>query len=158
MREERLLPSGWRRGSVYATRSNETALKLWRFEVNERQQTVAEIESMIVDFKRLVDDLSHQIEAEEETSRIRDVNHFSYPTFAKAARQRRDNLLSSITDLEAKLEEATAALDEAREELRKSQMVEERSHVEMDRTGLRPINGHEPGEPIDEAHAVGGRA
>ena len=157
MREERLLPSRGRRRSVYAMRSNETALKLWRFEVNERQQTVAEIESMIADFRRLVDDLSHQIEVEEETSRIRDVNHFSYPTFAKAARHRRDNLLSSIKDLEATFEKAKAALDEAREELRKSEMVEERSHVEMDRPGLRPTNGREPGEPIDEAHAVGGR-
>lgn len=158
MREERLLPRPWRQGSVYAMRSNETALKLWRFEVNERQQTVAEIDSMIADFKRLVDDLSHQIEIEEETSRIRDVNHFSYPTFAKAARHRRDNLLSSIKDLEATLEAAKAALDEAREELRKSEMIEERSHVELDRPGMRPAIAREPGEPTDEIQAAGGRA
>lgn len=119
-------------------RSNETALKLRRFEVNERQQKVIEIETMVADFQRLADDLTKQIEAEEESSRIRDVDHFSYPPYAKAARQRRDNLMSSINDLEARAKDARAELEEAQEELRKSELVEERSLIDHDRGGLRP--------------------
>ncbi len=137
-------------------RTNETHLKLQRFEVNERQQKVADIEMMIADFRRLVDDLSHQIEVEEETSRIRDVNHFSYPTYAKAARKRRDNLLSSISDLEGRLEGAKAELNEAIEELKKVEMVEERSHIEHDRSGARPHRLEVPGG--HPTHAFGGRA
>jgi flagellar export protein FliJ len=119
-------------------RTNDTVLKLRRFEVNEKHQKVLEIEMMMADFQRMIDDLSHQIEVEEETSRIRDVNHFSYPPYAKAARKRRDNLRSSIESLEAKAKEARADLTEAQEELRKSEMVEERSHLDHDRGSAKP--------------------
>ncbi len=123
----------WR--SVRAMRSNDTLLKLRRFEVNEKQQKVNEIEDMIADFQRAVDDLKRQIEIEEETARIHDVNHYAYPPFAKAARQRRDNLMSSIADLDAKAEAARAELADAKEELRKSEMVEERSQIDHERGG-----------------------
>jgi flagellar FliJ protein len=119
-------------------RSNDTMLKLRRFEVNEKQQKVNEIESMMADFQRVIDDLSHQIEVEEETSRIRDVNHFSYPPYAKAARKRRDNLRSSIESLEAKAADARAELNEALEELRKGEMLDERSTIEHDRSAHKP--------------------
>lgn len=122
-------------------RSNDTLLKLRRFEVNEKHQKVLEIETMLADFQRMIDDLTHQIEVEEETSRIRDVNHFSYPPYAKAARKRRDNLHSSIASLETKAQEARADLAEAQEELRKSEMVEERSLVDNDRGSTKPHRG-----------------
>jgi len=116
-------------------RSNDTVLKLRRFEVNEKQQKVHEIEDMIADFQRSADDLTRQIEIEEETARIHDINHYAYPPYAKAARQRRDNLVSSIVDLEAKAEDARAELTDAQEELRKVEMVEERSLIDHERHG-----------------------
>ena len=118
-------------------RSNETELKLRRFEVNEKQETIADIESMVFDFRRLADDLNHQIQVEEEATRIKDINHFSYSTYAKAARQRRDNLLSSIEELEAKLADARADLSEALEELKKSELVEERSIINHERSASK---------------------
>lgn len=124
-------------------KSNDTLLKLRRFEVNEKQQKIADIEMMIVDFKRMADDLSHQIRVEEESCNVRDVNHYAYPTYAKAARQRRDNLTASIGDLEAKLVEARAELVESHEELKKSELVEERSMIDHER-------------PHSSAHALGG--
>jgi flagellar FliJ protein len=133
-----------RRGaSVRAMKSNDTLLKLRRFEMNEKQQQVSEIEVMIGDFKRMADDLSHQIKVEEESCGVRDVNHFSYPTYAKAARQRRDNLIASIAALEAKLEEARVQLLEAQEELKKSELVEERSVHDHERShpGGHGLNG-----------------
>ena len=127
------MPLRQRGASMCAMKSNDTLLKLRRFEVNEKQQKVSEIDVMIGDFKRMADDLTHQIKVEEENCGVRDVNHFSYPTYAKAARQRRDNLLSSIAALEAKLEEARAQLVEAQEELKKSELVEERSAHDHER-------------------------
>jgi flagellar export protein FliJ len=106
---------------------HEGLLKLRRFEVSEKRQKVADIEMMIADFKRMADDLDHQIKVEQETSGITDVNHFAYPTYAKAAMQRRDNLRSSVGGLETKLDEARADVEAALEELKKSEMAEERS-------------------------------
>jgi flagellar protein FliJ len=106
---------------------HEALLKLRRFEANEKRQKVVDIEMMIADFRRMAEDLDHQIRVEQEACGISDVNHFAYPTYAKAAIQRRDNLRSSVSGLEAKLEEAKADLEVAMEELKKSELVEERS-------------------------------
>jgi flagellar FliJ protein len=106
---------------------NDALLKLRRFEANEKRLKVAEIEMMIADFRRMADDLDHQIKVEQDACGIHDVNHFAYPTYAKAAIQRRDNLRSSVGGLEAKLEEAKAQLEEALEELKKSELAEERN-------------------------------
>jgi flagellar FliJ protein len=106
---------------------NDALLKLRRFEANERRQKVVDIEMMIADFRRMAEDLDHQIKVEQDAAGVHDVNHFAYPTYAKAAITRRDNLRSSVAGLEAKLEEAKAQLEEAMDELKKSELAEERS-------------------------------
>ena len=135
-----------RRRLTHGMKLNDTLLKLRRFEVNEKQQKLVDIETMIADFRRMAEDLNHQIKVEEETSGVRDVNHFAYPTYAKAARQRRDNLHDSIRDLEAKLEEARGELAEAHEELKKSELVEERTLIDHERSASPspPADGLSP--------------
>ncbi|MBC8050560.1 MAG: flagellar export protein FliJ [Chitinophagales bacterium] len=91
-------------------RAKDTNIRLRRFELNKKRQTVADLETMIADFRRMADDLNRQIEIEEKRSGIRDVNHFAYPTFAKSAVRRRENLFTSIANLEGKLETAQTDL------------------------------------------------
>jgi flagellar export protein FliJ len=67
----------------------------------------------------MVGDLDQQITVEQERSGVSDVNHYAYPTFAKAAIQRRDNLRTSIAELEAKLAATQEQLSDALEELKK---------------------------------------
>ncbi len=107
-------------------KSRETLIRLRRFDVDEHQQKVADIEAMIADFRQMADDLERQIEVEQERAGVSDVNHYAYPTFAKAAIQRRENLLASIGDLEAKLDSAREDLAEAFEELKKVELIQER--------------------------------
>jgi flagellar protein FliJ len=133
---------------------NDAQLKLRRFEANEKRQKVVDIEMMIADFRRMAEDLDHQIKVEQEACGISDVNHFAYPTYAKAAIQRRDNLRSSVSGLEAKLEEAKADLEAAMEELKKSELAEERSsgaHHE------RVISQTPPQEKSETSIGTGGR-
>jgi hypothetical protein len=70
--------------------------------------------------------LEHWISLEEKKSGITDPNHFAYPTFAKAARQRADNLQVSIRELRVQQESAELALEEAQAELSKATALEER--------------------------------
>ncbi len=77
-----------------------------RFEYDEKRQQVNDLEMMIGDFRRMAGDLDQQIKIEQQTSGISDVNHFAYPTFARAAISRRDNLRASIAELEKRLERA----------------------------------------------------
>lgn len=107
-------------------KSRDAVIRLKRFEVEERRRKVAEIEAMIADFNQMATDLDRQIAIEQERSGVSDVNHYAYPTFAKAAMQRRDNLSASAAGLEAKLAAAKGDLDEACEDLRKFELLEER--------------------------------
>ncbi len=106
-----------------------------RFEVEERQQKVADIEAMIEDFTRVADELERQLRYEEQRSGISDPKHFAYPIYARAARQRRDNLLESIRDLNAKLEEERAGLEQARAELQTAEMFATRDAPRARRGG-----------------------
>ncbi|KAB2912257.1 MAG: flagellar export protein FliJ [Hyphomicrobiaceae bacterium] len=118
----------------------DTALRLKRFEATEKARKVASLETMIHDLEQMALDLGRQISAEEERTGIRDAAHFAYSTFAKAAALRRSNLLTSVTDLRAKLEIARRDHEEASAELRKLEPVEtrdsDRHHMKADRNGL----------------------
>lgn len=136
---------------------HDALLKLRRFEANEKRQKVVDIEMMIADFRRMADDLDHQIKVEQEASGISDVNHFAYPTYAKAAIQRRDNLRASVEALEAKLGEAKADLEAALEELKKSELAEERSlggsHGERGMIQASPIEARSVGHGVTSRNA-----
>lgn len=107
-------------------KSRDAVSRLKRFEVDEKRRKVAEIEAMIGEFNQMAVDLDRQIAIEQERAGVSDTNHYAYPTFAKAAIQRRDNLLASAADLEAKLASAREVLAEAAEELKKFELLEER--------------------------------
>ena len=107
-------------------KSREGLLRLKRFHVEEKRRQVAQIETMVAEFERMARDLDDQVNAEQERSGIRDVNHFAYPTFAKAAIQRRDNLRASVEELKGQLVGAKAELDEAIVELEKTQALADR--------------------------------
>ncbi len=94
-----------------------------RFEYEEKRQQVNDLEMMIADFRRMASDLDQQIKIEQQTSGISDVNHFAYPTFAKAAMSRRDNLRSSVAELEKRLERARQEALEAFEQLKVSELA-----------------------------------
>jgi flagellar FliJ protein len=98
-------------------KSRDTHVRVKRFELEEKARRVAELQYMIRDFEQLAGDLERQIAAEEDRTGIRDIAHFAYSTFAKAALQRRDNLISSAAELRTKLESAEKDHDEARAQL-----------------------------------------
>jgi flagellar protein FliJ len=107
-------------------KSRETLVRLKRFQVDEKRRRVAQIEGMIADFERMAGDLDREIAVEEQKAGISDAAHFAYPTYAKAAATRRDNLRRSAQDLQGQLDDAKAELGEAFEELKKVEILEDR--------------------------------
>ncbi|TBW37382.1 flagellar export protein FliJ [Siculibacillus lacustris] len=107
-------------------KSRDSLIRLKRFQVDEKRRQVSQIELMIADFTRMIGDLNDQIVGEQNRVGIHDIAHFAYPTFAKAAIQRRENLKVSIHDLEEKLSTARDELSLAVEELKKIELIEER--------------------------------
>ena len=110
-------------------KSRDGQIRLKRFHVEEKRRRVAQIETMIAEFDRMAKDLDEQIRSEQERSGIHDAGHFAYPTFAKAAMQRRDNLNASAAELREQLAAAKAAFDEAAAELAKAEAIAERDNA-----------------------------
>ncbi len=107
-------------------KSRDTLIRLKRFQVEEKRRRVAQIETMIAEFARMANDLNREIAVEDQKAGISDPTHFAYPTYARAAAQRRDNLRQSAQNLQSQLDEAKAELGEAFEELKKVEILEDR--------------------------------
>jgi flagellar export protein FliJ len=107
----------------------ESLVRLKRFQLDEKRRRVAQIETMIAEFMRVAADLEREIANEEKRSGIADQNHFAYPTYAKAAAQRRDNLLRSADELQGQLNDAKAEMDEATADLAKAEHLEDREQI-----------------------------
>jgi len=107
-------------------KSRENLVRLKQFQVNEKRRQLLQLDMMIAEFERMGAELEIQIAAEEKKAGITDIHHFAYPTFAKAARQRRDNLRNSQADLANQRTLAESLLAEAEAELSKAEMLESR--------------------------------
>jgi hypothetical protein len=105
-------------------RAREVATRTKRFAVTEKARKVEGLQRMIREFQQMVADLERQVQAEEERTGVKDRGHFNYSTFAKAAGQRRDNLMNSISDLRDKLESAIRDRDEAMADLGGNETVD----------------------------------
>ena len=126
-------------------KSRDTLVRLKRFQAEEKRRRVIQLNAMIGEFTRMANELEREIGQEERRANIDDPNHFAYPTYARAARTRRDNIAASITELRGQLEEAETQFKEASEDFAKAQnqeardrgaermvdVVAERRHAEM---------------------------
>jgi flagellar protein FliJ len=110
-------------------KSRNTLIRLKKFQLDEKRRKVAQIEAMIADFQRMAADLDREIVAEQERAGIHDPAHFAYPTYAKAAIARRENLKRSADDLAVQLDEARAALQDSFEDLKKVELLDERDQI-----------------------------
>lgn len=122
-------------------KSRENLVRLKQFQVNEKRRQIMQLDMMIAEFDRMAAELDAQVANEEKKSGITDVNHFAYPTFAKAARLRRDNLRNSQNDLRQQREQAGAALAEAEADLAKAEALESRDARGREAESGRALTG-----------------
>ena len=128
-------------------KSRETVIRLNKFRVEERRRRVAQIETMIAEFERIAGELDREIKIEQDRVGIHDPAHFAYPTYAKAATQRRENLKRSADDLKIQLADAKSALEEAFEDMKKIELLDERDQ-----------SREPPGQPELVSSAIGAAA
>ena len=100
-------------------KSRESLVRLKEFQVNEKRRQLQQLQMMTAEFDRMTKDLESQIVLEEKKSGISDPSHFAYPTFAKAARARADNLQVSIRELRSQEEALESTLEEMQAEYRR---------------------------------------
>ena len=110
-------------------KSRDTLIRLKKFQVDEKRRKVMQIETMIAEFERMANDLEREIKVEQDRANIHDPAHFAYPTYAKAAMSRMENLKASVDELKGQLDEAKETLAESFEELKKVELLDERDQM-----------------------------
>ena len=137
-------------------KSRETLIRLKKFQADEKRRKVAQIETMIAEFDRVAADLEREIRVEQDRSGIHDPAHFAYPTYAKAANARRENLKRSVGELRLQLEEAKSALGEAIDDLKKVELLGARD--QMREREAQGAEGPEVAAGVDEGTELPGLA
>ncbi len=117
-------------------KSRDSLLRLKRFQVEDHKRRIAKIEMMVNEFARMAGELDREITNEETRSGISDPAHFAYPTYARSARARRDNLKASADELRGQIEDVRVKLELAVEDLRKVEALDGR-----ERDGSRQDHG-----------------
>jgi flagellar FliJ protein len=129
-------------------RNRESLIRLHRFHVDEKRRKLAELELMLQEFRARERELEAQVLNEQKKAGISDVAHFAYPMFAKSVIRRRQNILTSIEDIDRQIEAAKEELSSAFRELKKYEIIEDnrkRKHrkevlrveqMELDEVGL----------------------
>jgi len=118
-------------------RNRDSLIRLHRFHVDEKRRKLAELELMIQEFRARERELEAQVEAEQKKAGISDVAHFAYPMFAKSVIRRRQNILTSIADIEAQLDSAKEELSDAFRELKKYEVIEDNRKRKMRKEVMR---------------------
>jgi hypothetical protein len=92
-------------------------IRMKAVQAGHHRRAISQIERTISELTSVADNLNREISADEGRSRNRDPEHFAYPTFAKAAIQRRNNILQTIDGLKAQLDATKNVLRGNDEEL-----------------------------------------
>jgi flagellar export protein FliJ len=128
-------------------KSRNTLIRSKKFQADEKRRKVAQMEAMIADFQRMAADLEREILAEQERAGIHDPSHFAYPTYAKSAMARRENLNRSIDELVAQLGDARIEFQESWEELKRVELMDERNQLRdraEDEAEMKGLGGLRP--------------
>lgn len=118
--------SGQSARGVMSMKTRESQTRLKQFQVSEKTRQLNGIQMMMAEMEKMVAELEYQIASEEKKSGISDPSNYAYPTFAKAARTRAENLHGSIAELTVQLDAAGLALEGAEAEFEKATALAER--------------------------------
>ena len=87
----------------------DTLLRLKRFRVDEMKRRMASIETMKFDLEKKLSDLDDNVTREKQRAGDSDIGRLAFPSFLRSIESRRENLRTTLKDIEK--EHAAAQLD-----------------------------------------------
>jgi len=87
----------------------DTLLRLKRFRVDEMKRRMASIEAMKADLDKKLADLDDNVAREKQRAGDSDIGRLAFPSFLRSIETRRENLKTTLKDIEK--EQASAQLD-----------------------------------------------
>ena len=103
----------------------DTLLRLKRFRVDEMKRRMASIEAMKSDLEKKLSDLDDNVTREKQRAGDSDIGRLAFPSFLRSIETRRENLRTTLKDIEKEHEAAQADLSNAFQDLKSLEFATE---------------------------------
>jgi flagellar export protein FliJ len=103
----------------------DTLLRLKRFRVDEMKRRMASIEAMKADLDKKLSDLDDNVAREKQRAGDSDIGRLAFPSFLKSIESRRENLRTTLKDIEREHAAAQADLTNAFQDLKSLEFATE---------------------------------
>ena len=127
-------------------------IRFHRWHLDEKQRALADLHTLEDRLHADAARLEDEIKAEQHATRANFEIAFGYARFARAAIGRRAQIAQSITQVQARIAEASEALAEAFQEVKRYELAQD-ERVRQEKEKRR----HKENELLDETAAIGFR-
>jgi flagellar export protein FliJ len=103
----------------------DTLLRLKRFRVDEMKRRMASIEAMKADLDKKLSDLDENVAREKQRAGDSDIGRLAFPSFLRSIESRRENLRTTLRDIEKEHAAAQADLTNAFQDLKSLEFATE---------------------------------
>src|ERR1700712_385948 len=103
----------------------DTLLRLKRFKVDEMKRRIASIDSMRTDLERKLSDLDDNVAREKQRAGDSDIGRLAFPSFLRSIETRRENLRTTLKEIEREYASAQFDLTDAFQDLKSLELATE---------------------------------
>ena len=115
----------------------DTLLRLKRFRVDEMKRRIASIEAMKVDLERKLTDLDDNVAREKLRAGDSDIGRLAFPSFLRSIDARRENLRTTLKDIEREHATAHNDLSDAFQDLKSLEVATEQQTKRLEEMQAR---------------------
>ena len=103
----------------------DTLLRLKRFRVDEMKRRIAAIDAMKADLERKLADLDDNVAREKHRAGDSDIGRLAFPSFLRSIEARRENLRTTLKEIEREYAAAQLDLSDAFQDLKSLEVATE---------------------------------
>ena len=103
----------------------DTLLRLKRFRVDEMKRRIAAIDAMKADLERKLTDLDDNVAREKQRAGDSDIGRLAFPSFLRSIEARRENLRTTLKEIEREYAAAQQDLTDAFHDLKSLEVATE---------------------------------
>ncbi len=103
----------------------DTLLRLKRFRVDEMKRRMASIDAMKADLERKLSDLDDNVAREKQRAGDSDIGRLAFPSFLRSIEARRENLRTTLKEIEREYAAAQHDLTDAFQDLKALEVATE---------------------------------
>jgi flagellar FliJ protein len=103
----------------------DTLLRLKRFRVDEMKRRIAAIDAMKADLEKKLSDLDDNVAREKQRAGDSDIGRLAFPSFLRSIESRRENLRTTLKEIEREYAAAQNDLSDAFQDLKSLEVATE---------------------------------